>query len=46
MLDVKVAIEKGFDPIKFYDIIGKELTRNCKKEETIKAEDVVDFIIL
>ncbi|GFQ90201.1 sialic acid synthase [Trichonephila clavata] len=40
MMDVKVADEKGFDPINFYDLIGRRLRHDVPKEKTISSADL------
>lgn len=41
MIDIKVAVKKGFDPIHFYEIIGKKLRRDLEEEDTILPDDVI-----
>ncbi|GIY42928.1 sialic acid synthase [Caerostris darwini] len=35
MMDVKVAVISGYDPIMFYDLIGRKLKCDVNEEETI-----------
>ncbi|GFT87030.1 sialic acid synthase [Nephila pilipes] len=41
MMDVKVAAEKGYDPINFYDLIGKKLKHDVRQEKAISSADLV-----
>lgn len=41
MIDIKVAVKKGFDPIHFDDLIGKKLIRDLEEEDTILLNDVI-----
>ncbi|XP_054708649.1 sialic acid synthase-like [Uloborus diversus] len=40
MLEVKVAEKKGWDPIKFYDLVGRKLNKDVEEDEVIQREDV------
>ncbi|XP_015923919.1 sialic acid synthase [Parasteatoda tepidariorum] len=41
MIEVKVASNKGYDPINFYDLIGKELKQDMSEEQTIMPDDLI-----
>lgn len=41
MIDIKVAVTKGWDPIHFYNLIGKTVKRDYVKEESIMPADVL-----
>ncbi|GBM62561.1 Sialic acid synthase [Araneus ventricosus] len=34
-MDVKVSVKKGYDPINYYDLIGKQLKTEVEKDEAI-----------
>ncbi|XP_035233669.1 sialic acid synthase-like [Stegodyphus dumicola] len=41
MIDVKVAEHKGWDPINFYELIGRKLKRDLEEEQCILPEDLL-----